>query len=303
MLLLLLLLLLGLVVPAAAVADVGQPRRAVERKRARGQVGARALAFVEHPRVLGTTAGRGVDDHRALLQGDPGQASGHDPDLIAEHRERAQVDVAGLQVPGPDLGRRGREMHELLGDPAVGVVLDHPPLLVELGGARLRPDEHALAAGLAGRLDHDLGQPAEHVVALGLVGQQIGRHVLEDRLLAQVEADHLRDVVVDRLVVGDPGSDRVGDRDGAGPVGAHQARNPEQRVGAELQRVDERVVEATVDRVHPLQARRRAHVTHGVADDEVRRLDELDAHLPGEERVLEVGGVHRAGGPEHDRRV
>ena len=36
-----------------------------------------------------------------------------------------------------------------------------------------------------------------------------------------------------------------------------------------------------------------------VVDDEVAALDELDAHLASEERVLEVGGVEHAG-REHD---
>ena len=126
------------------------------------------------------------------------------------------------------------------------------------------------------------------------VGEEVGRHVLQDRLLPEVEADHLRDVVVDRLVVGDARPDRVGDRDVARPVGADQARDAEQRVRAELQRIDEVVIEAAVHGVDALQAARRAHVEHVVADDEVGRLDELDAHLAGEERVLEVGGVQRA---------
>ena len=218
------------------------------------------------------------------------------PRTAAGRRGAAQVAVA-------DLGRRGREVHELLGDPAVGVVLDHPRLLLELRRGGLRADEHALAAGLRGRLDDDLCQPAEHMRSLSVVGQQVGRHVLEDRLLAEVEADHLRHVVVDRLVVGDAGADRVGDRDRARPVGADQPGTPEQRVGPELERVDERVVETPVDRVHALQPGGRAHVTDGVADDEVGRLDQLDAHLPRQERVLEVGRVHRARRPQHDRRI
>jgi hypothetical protein len=133
--------------------------------------------------------------------------------------------------------------------------------------------------------------------------EQVGRDVLEDRLLAQVEADHLGHVVVDRLVVGDAGADRVGDRDRAGAVGAHQPGNAEQRVGAELERVDEVVVEAAVDRVHALQAGGGAHVADGVAHDQVGRLDQLDAHLTREEGVLEVGAVERARGPQHDGRI
>ncbi len=119
--LLLLLLLLGLVVPAA-VADVGQPRRAVERA---AFPGARSawLVVVEHPGVLGAAALRGVDDHRALPQRHPGQPAGDDPDLLAEHRERPQVDVARRQPPAAGLGRRGRQVDELLGDERLRLVL------------------------------------------------------------------------------------------------------------------------------------------------------------------------------------
>ena len=129
------------------------------------------------------------------------------------------------------------------------------------------------------------------------------RDVVEDRLLAEVEPDHLRHVVVDGLVVGDAGAQRVGDRDRARAVGAHEARDAEQRVGAELQRVDEVVVEAAVDRVHAPQPGGRAHVEDVVAHDEVGGLDQLDAHLTREERVLEVGRVHRAGRPDDDGRL
>ena len=172
-------------------------------------------------------------------------------------------------------------MDELLGDVQARLRLDHPRLLLTLGRARLRADEHALAARLRRRLDDHLAQAGEDVLALGLVRQQVGRHVVEDRLLAEVEADHLRHVVIDRLVVGDAGADRVGDRDGPGAVGAHQPGDAEQRVGPELERVDEVVVEPAIDRVHALEARGGAHVADGVAHDEIARLDELDPHLAG----------------------
>ena len=104
---------------------------------------------------------------------------------------------------------------------------------------------------------------------------------------------------VDRLVVGDAGAERIGDRDAAGAVGAHEAGNAEQRVGAELERVDEVVVEAAVDGMGALQPARGAHVEDVVAHDEVGGLDQLDAHLAREEGVLEVGGL---AGPASRRR-
>ena len=47
----------------------------------------------------------------------------------------------------------------------------------------------------------------------------------------------------------------------------------------------------TVDDVDAVKATRRAHVDAAVLHEEVTALDELDAHLLGEERVLEVRRV------------
>jgi hypothetical protein len=141
------------------------------------------------------------------------------------------------------------------------------------------PMTHALAARLAGRLDHELVEAGQHVLALGVVGQQVRVRVLQQRLLVEVEADHVRHAVADRLVVGDAGADGVGDRDGALAVGADEPGHAERGVGAELERVDEVVVQAPVHRVDALQTVRRAHVEDVVAHDEVARLHELDAHL------------------------
>ena len=82
----------------------------------------------------------------------------------------------------------------------------------------------------------------------------VGRHVAEDRLLAEVEADHLRHVGIDRLVVGDAGADRVGERDVAGAVGVEQPGHAEQAVLPEGERVEEVVVDAPVDDVDALHA-------------------------------------------------
>ena len=135
------------------------------------------------------------------------------------------------------------------------------------------------------------------------VAQQVGRDVGEDRLLAEVEADHLRHERVDRLVVGHPGADGVGERDAAGAVGLEQARHAQHRVGPEGERVEEVVVDAAVDHVHALRPLGGAHEDGAVLDEEVLPLDQLDAHLLGEEGVLEVGAVEVAGREQHDHRV
>ncbi len=127
------------------------------------------------------------------------------------------------------------------------------------------------------------------------------RHVVEDRLFRQVEPDHVRHERIDRLVVGDARADRIGERDAACPVRREQPRHAQHRVGPERERIEEIVVDATVDHVHALRPARRTHVHGVVLDEQIASLDKLDAHLLGEKRVLEVRRVVRAGRQHGDR--
>ena len=77
----------------------------------------------------------------------------------------------------------------------------------------------------------------------------------------------------------------------------------DQRVGTEVQRVQELVVDAPVDDVDALLAGRRAHVDDVLPAYEVATLDELDTHLTREERVLEVRGVVYARREHDDLRI
>jgi hypothetical protein len=118
-----------------------------------------------------------------------------------------------------------------------------------------------------------------------------GRHVLQDRLLAEIEFHDIRHVGVDRLVVGDAGADRVRQRDVAGRIGRHQAGHAERGIGTEGEGIEKIIVDTAIDHVDPLQPFRGAHEHLVVLDDEVAAFDQLDAELVGEERVLVIGGV------------
>ena len=127
--------------------------------------------------------------------------------------------------------------------------------------------------------------------------------VREHRLLAEVVLDHVGHVRVERLVVADAVADRVRDRHVARARRVHDAGTAEHRVAPEVQRVEVVVVDAAVDDVDALQPLGRAHRDDVVVAHEVAALDQLDAHLPGEERVLEVRGVVDAGREHDDTRV
>ena len=61
-----------------------------------------------------------------------------------------------------------------------------------------------------------------------------------------------------------------------------------------MERIEVLVVDASVDDVHGLVTARRAHEHVIVAAVQVAALDELDTHLAGEERMLEVRRIVNA---------
>ena len=196
-------------------------------------------------------------------------------------------------------GERNRRLRDVV--PRLGD--DEAPELVALRRCRGGADQHPVPARLVDRLDDELLDVLEDVGEIALVGRVVGGHVLEDRFLTEVEADHLRHERVDRLVVGDACTDRVRKRHVSGPVGVHQAGHAEQAVFPEGERVEEVVVDPPVDHVdahHPVCRT----VKDAIAvDDEIATLDDLDPHLTSEERVLEVGRVVCPRGQEDDTRV
>ena len=107
-----------------------------------------------------------------------------------------------------------------------------------------------------------------------------------------------------RLVVGQAVADGIGDGHVARPGGVEQAGAAEHRVGPELQRVEVVVVDPAVDARRP-GARPsvvRMYSTLSQAH-QVPALDQLHAHLAGQERVLEVGRVVHPRRQQDDHRV
>ena len=140
-------------------------------------------------------------------------------------------------------------------------------------------------------LDHKLGEVIEHVFqCLGLAAV-VGLDVGEDRGAAGIEFDDRRDVAIDALVIGDAGTRRVDNRDAPRSIDIENARHAEHRGGIEDKRIQEGVVDAAVKHVDAFKALRCFHHQCAVAHHQVDALDKLDAHLIGEERMLEVSAV------------
>jgi len=92
----------------------------------------------------------------------------------------------------------------------------------------VRADHDADAALAVTRLDDELVDLREGRAALLLVDEVERAHGGHERLLVEVEADHLLDVGMDRLVVGDAGAKPVDEAQAASSQGSHGncARSP-----------------------------------------------------------------------------
>jgi hypothetical protein len=117
------------------------------------------------------------------------------------------------------------------------------------------------------------------------------RHVGDQNLLAQVIFHDRGYVGVHDFVVGDAGARSVGDRQTPGAVDVHQPGDAEHRIGPESFRVEKVVVDPPVNHVDPFESLGRAHPREPFRHHQVASFDELNAHLLGEEGVLEVGRV------------
>jgi len=144
---------------------------------------------------------------------------------------------------------------------------DPPREVLALGRGRSRADQHPVTTRAVRAFDDELIEVVEDVATSHRVGTVERLDVLEQRLFAQVEANHRRNEPVERLVVRDSGADRVGQPDVPGAVGVHESDDPECGVGPEIQRVHEVVVDAPVDHVHAFQAASRLE-EDAVVDDQ-----------------------------------
>lgn len=140
-------------------------------------------ALGEHPGVLGAAALAGVDDQVALLEGDPGQAAGQDPDVVAVvDGEGTQVDVAGRHAFARE-GRGGGQGDGALGDETARVLADGLAGPLQGFAVGLRPDDDALAAGpVDGLHDEPVDLVEDGLQLAGFVGAE-GLHIGKNRFL------------------------------------------------------------------------------------------------------------------------
>ena len=194
-------------------------------------------------------------------------------------------------------------LHHRLADVVGRIGLEPVAELLQFGLAGVRADQQPVAAGLRHRLHHQFVQMIECIRQPVRLGADARIDIRQDRVLAQVVADDARHVGIHRLVVGDAGADRVGDRHRAAPPRLHQPAHAQLAVGTERVGIEEIVVQPPVDRVHRREPRRGAHPDRAVLDQQVLPLDQRHAHLARQEHVLEIGRVEDAGRQQHHLRI
>lgn len=210
--------------------------------------------------------------------------------------------MAGRHPVARESGRGG-ERHGPLRDPATRVGGDGRPGALQGVPVGLGSDDDALAARTVHRLDHQLVDLVEDGVQLARFVRTVGLDVRENGLLAEVVPDQIGYVRVEEFVVGDAVAHGVGERDGARLGGAEDARAADHRIGPEVQRIEEVVVEPSVYDMHRHLAPRGPHPDTVVTAGEIVPLDQLHPHQPCQQGVFEVGGVAGAGREDDDPRV
>jgi hypothetical protein len=210
-------------------------------------------------------------------------------------------------MPGRDAllheARHGRQGQRGLGNVALGGFQQLEPERLDLFPGRARPHQHPVAARAVDLLHDQLTQVVEHVFQLVRLAALPCGHVVQDRLLAQVEADHVGDIGVDRLVVRHPRAGRGGQRHPARAVDVHEPGDAQHRIGPETERVEEGVVDPAIDHVDLPRALRRTHPDEIAFDEEVRRLDQFHPHHVGQEGVLIVGRIEMPRRQDHHARI
>ena len=132
---------------------------------------------------------------------------------------------------------------------------------------------------------------------------EIGRHVLEDRVLVEIIFDHVRHEIIHHLVVGDARADGIGERNISRAIRVNKPGHAQHRIFSENRRVEKIIVNAPVNDVNRLQTFRRAHEHARIAHEQIAAFDNFNAHLPREISVFKIRAVVSARREQHHGRV
>src|SRR5258706_14936241 len=132
------------------------------------------------------------------------------------------------------------------------------------------------------------------MVAFGPIAAYESLYIVENRIFAKKITDNLGHVSVKGLVVGHACAECICEADVSGAVSAEETRDAERRIRAKCERIDKVIINAAVDHIHAAQSPGGAHIHDVVVNGQIAALHQLDSHLTGKKRVLEVRGIEDA---------
>ena len=214
------------------------------------------------------------------------------------HREGSKSDRTRLEGSGVGHGGHRRGLEDLLSHPVLRSGDDPGAQLIEL------PREHR--PGTTGRIpatrpdreENEVVEARQHVAPPGASAAPPALRATEGELLAEQRPGELPEERGQRRVLEEATPERVEYRHSSSPNGFDKAGNPEEGVRPELDRVAPLVVDPSQDHVDRVEARQRPQPDPVVLDEQVAALDERDAEVRGQVRMLEVRLARRAGGQD-----
>ena len=179
---------------------------------------------------------------------------------------------------------------------------DAPAQRVAIVGREAADDDRRLVRRALDRLDDEALRALPRVLERGRLAQPPGGDRRQLQRLAEQLAAEARQVAEQRARLEHARAERVGEQDVAAPRAIGQAGDAERGIGAQLERIAVVVVLSAHDRMDALQAVDRLQPDAVVAHRQVVALDEREAEVAREQRVLEVGLVVRARREQDDAR-
>ena len=122
-------------------------------------------------------------------------------------------------------GRHSRERKRWLSDVVTRILPDPFREFGLFGLRRVRSDDHAVPSGFIRRFDHQIADVFQNVFPIVITLTDIRLHIRQDRFFIKVVTDHLWNVSVDHLVVGNAGAWSIGQSDSSVSIRIHQPRN------------------------------------------------------------------------------
>ncbi len=224
---------------------------------------------------------------------------------IHPQQHRARHDVAaglavGLGLPGGHLRQRQIRLHRVFVTLAHDAACPFVELPARLRAAQHRMERAVVAVAHIGGLDDRFAQPGQGLLHGRTLAAPPGGQGRQQQRFAAEMARQRRHETQQRSRFQKARARRIGHQHIAGTDRLQQAGHAQPRIGPQLHRVQERVVEPFQQAVHRLQPAQGFQVHALVAHREVAALHQSQAEVARQVGVLEIGFVVGARGEQRN---